>query len=227
MHRRQDVVATGIPQVIFRQVVAPDRIVRPQEEMGFRSVGQERVTVRLQVPKMMMSVDKRDGSRRFAPLATDRLHFRSSARLCQTEQLPANQSSDWPCGPVQAFGSPSTAKRNFPRGIGVGARAAMSGKTDGTSLLIQTARDRRTESDKAQAGLERAHIGQHRRMEDDERGIGGRLGHQGRQVSRKIAAHDAWRLATRRRQGSPQVAAALILFRPDQGIPARPRPHRM
>src|SRR4029077_10377773 len=132
MHRRQDVVATGIPQVIFRQVVAPDRIVRPQEEMGFRLVGQERVTVRLQVPKVMVSVDKRDCSRRFIPLATDRLHFRSSSRLCGR----GNQSSDWPCGPVQAFGSPSTAKRNLPRGAGTGARAAMSGNTDGTSLLI-------------------------------------------------------------------------------------------
>ena len=94
----------------------------------------------------------------------------------------------------------------------------MSGNTDGTSLLIQTARDRRTDVDEAQACLDRAHIGQHRRMEDDERGIGGRLGHQRRQVSQKIAAHNAWRLATRCRQGGPQVTAALILFRPDQGI---------
>ena len=28
MHRRQDVVSTRIPQIVFRQIVAPDRLIR-------------------------------------------------------------------------------------------------------------------------------------------------------------------------------------------------------
>ena len=76
MHRRQHVVGARIPQIVFRQVVPPDRVVRPQEEVRFRLVGKERVTVCLQVPKMMVRIDKRDGSRRCIPLVTDRLHAR-------------------------------------------------------------------------------------------------------------------------------------------------------
>ena len=40
MHRRQHVVGARIPQIVFRQVVSPDRVVRPQEEVRFRLVGQ-------------------------------------------------------------------------------------------------------------------------------------------------------------------------------------------
>ncbi len=64
MHRGQDVVPARIPQVVFRQVVAPDRIVRAQEEMRLGLVGEEGVAVRLQVPQMMVGVDERDRARR-------------------------------------------------------------------------------------------------------------------------------------------------------------------
>src|ERR1700730_16745464 len=80
MHRRQHVMGVRIPQIIFRQVVALYRIVRPQEEMRFWLVGKEGVTVRPQVPKVMVRLYKRVRSRRFTPLATDRPHLRSPSR---------------------------------------------------------------------------------------------------------------------------------------------------
>jgi hypothetical protein len=79
MHRRQHVVGIRILQVVFRQIVAPDRIVRPEEEMGLRLVGEERVTVSLQVPKVVVCVEERDRCRHIIPLVTDRLHIRQLA----------------------------------------------------------------------------------------------------------------------------------------------------
>src|SRR5262249_43965370 len=107
--------------------------------------GDERLAIRIVIARPMQPFGSIESSvsfwvktgRRGAPA-----HRRESdpqETLLAAELQPANQSIDCPCGPVQATGLPSTASRKEP-GLGVGGAAlASSGKTDGTSLLIQTA----------------------------------------------------------------------------------------
>jgi hypothetical protein len=49
----------------------------------------------------------------------------------------------------------------------------------------------------------------------------GCFGHQRLEVVQKVATHDARRVAPGDGKGGPQVAAALVLFRPDQGFQPR------
>ena len=66
----------------------------------------------------------------------------TSVIFIHLDQPLANHSSDCPCGPVHAFRLAIDRQEEFSARRGVGTRAAMSGKTAGTSFLIQTARDR-------------------------------------------------------------------------------------
>ena len=167
---------------------------------------------------MMVSVEELHGSRRFAQVATvtDRLHFRSAPG--GTKKL-----SEWRRGPVQAFGLPSTAKRNLPRGICVGARAAMSGNTAGTASLILIALNRCNGVRRnAEAFRGRSHRPAPRYGRRPLARHHSALFHQGRKIVQEVTAHDARPIAARHSQGSPQIAMSLVLFLvPDQYFPAQ------
>jgi hypothetical protein len=77
------------------------------------------------------------------PILTSALVTHDPKRSLAFDHQVPNHAIDSPCGPVHATVLPLIASRKRPRcGMG-GAALAKSGNTLGTSLLIQTALDRR------------------------------------------------------------------------------------
>ncbi len=74
MHCRKHIVAARIALVVVRQIVSLERIVVAHEKVLFRFVRQPRVTIRLEIPEVMMRIDQRNRPGVIVPAAMDCRH---------------------------------------------------------------------------------------------------------------------------------------------------------
>ena len=101
--------------------------------------------------------------------------------------------------------------------VGGGARTASSPMMPAPSFDTHTTSRRLDASASTAANARRwsgTHVAEHRRMEDHELGVVGRLGEQGRQILDQVARPDGGTLSPRQFDRPFEPAAALVMIRP-------------